>query len=520
MRGMKKGVIAALVCCVLLFSGMASAKAKEEIVISGGDNALAGKFDPTMGYGVWSFDIFHCHLLKVGKENMLEKDLAVAERISPDGLTYTYEIRKDAKFADGRPLTARDVAFTFEKTKSQVSAADLTMLESVKVLDDYTVEFTLSKPWSLFPHIVTYIGIVPEHAYVENYGDKPLCSGAWRIVDFQKGQQLILEPNLYYYGPKSPFKRVSILKLDPDTALAAAQSGQLDFVSVESEFAMHEIEGMTVLALDVLNALAVNLPVIPETTGPDGKTVGNNVTCDIAVRKALNIGINRALLVEQALNGAGKPSYTIGDDVLPWTSRATFEDNRVEEAKKLLEDAGWKDADGDGVREKNGVKARFVVTGRSNDMARYNTVVALSQNAKALGIDIVVKSAPWSEARHARAVPTCWSIGYPSPSDFYLYYHSSQINRGAIGNPPSYSNKRVDESIDNALRATDLAEANAYWQEAEKLAREDVPFLYISRTRNVYFVRDGLRIPDLGKVPGRNQNGAGLENLNEWYWAD
>lgn len=516
---MKRSVIAALVCGAILSCGMAWAKPKEEIVISGGDNAVAGMFDPTMGYGVWAHDIFHCHLLKVGKDNKLEKDLAVSEAISPDGLKYTYEIRRDAKFADGHPLTAQDVAFTFEKTKSRASAADLTMLEGVKVLDDYTVEFTLSSPWSIFPHIVTYIGIVPAHAYTENYGDRPLGSAAWRVLDFQKGQQMILEPNPHYYGPKSPFRRVSIFKLDADTALAAAQSGQLDFVAVEPEFALNEVKGMKLLTLDVLNSLAVNLPVIPEGIGPDGKKVGNSVTCDAAVRKALNIGINRRLLVEQALNGMGKPAYSIGDD-LPWTSRTTFEDNRVEEAKKILEDAGWKDIDGDGVREKNGVKARFVATGRSNDMGRYNTMVALAQNAKALGIDIAVKSAPWAEARHARAIPTCWSIGYPSPADFYLYHHSSQINRGVIGNPASYSNAKVDELIDAALRATDQAEADRFWKEAEKTAAQDVPFLYVCRTQNVYFVREGLQIPSLGKVPVRNQGGAGLENLNEWYWSE
>ena len=76
---MRKVVVATVILGVLLLCGAALAKSKEEIVISGGDNALAGKFDPTLGYGVWSFDIFHCHLLKVGKENMLTKDLAVSE---------------------------------------------------------------------------------------------------------------------------------------------------------------------------------------------------------------------------------------------------------------------------------------------------------------------------------------------------------------------------------------------------------------------------------------------------------
>ena len=285
---MKKSILAALLVSVALCG---TAAAKDEIVISTGVNMVAGKFDPTTGHGVWGPDIFHCHLVKVGADNKLELDLAVSEKVGEGGTTYTYEIRKDAKFADGVPLTAKDVVFTFETAKSKASAADLSAMESVKALDDYTVEFKLSKPWSLFPYVVSFVGIVPAHAYKEGYGDRPLGSGAWKIVDFQKGQQLILAPNEHYYGPKSPFKRVTILKVDEDAALAAAQSGQLDFVYVESEYAHTPVKGMKLLALDVLGALAVNLPVIPETTLADGTKVGNNVTCDPAVRKALNIGI-------------------------------------------------------------------------------------------------------------------------------------------------------------------------------------------------------------------------------------
>ena len=513
---MKKSILAALLVSVALCG---TAAAKDEIVISTGVNMVAGKFDPTTGHGVWGPDIFHCHLVKVGADNKLELDLAVSEKVDEGGTTYTYEIRKDAKFADGVPLTAKDVVFTFETAKSKASAADLSAMESVKALDDYTVEFKLSKPWSLFPYVVSFVGIVPAHAYKEGYGDRPLGSGAWKIVDFQKGQQLILAPNEHYYGPKSPFKRVTILKVDEDAALAAAQSGQLDFVYVESEYAHTPVKGMKLLALDVLGALAVNLPVIPETTLADGTKVGNNVTCDPAVRKALNIGINRAELVERALNGMGKPAYSIGGDTLPWTARIAFEDNRVEEAKKLLDDAGWK-VGPDGVRVKDGVRAEFTVTGRANDMARYNTVVALADDVKKLGIKINAKSAPWAEARKARHTPTCWIIGAPSPSDFYLYYHSSQINKGVIGNPPSYSEPKVDALINNALEVTHRAVSDACWQEAESVASEAVPFLYISRPQNCYLVREGLVIPPLGKVPVKNQGLSIMENLNQWSWAE
>lgn len=153
---------------------------------------VAGKFDPTIGYGVWHPDIFHSHILTVGKDNKLVNDLATKETISADGLTYTYEIRKDAKFADGKTLTAKDIVFTFNKTKERASAADLSMLDSVEAKDDYTVVFHLKKPWSTFPYSLTEIGIVPAHAYTDTYGDKPIGSGAWKVLDFKRISSLSL----------------------------------------------------------------------------------------------------------------------------------------------------------------------------------------------------------------------------------------------------------------------------------------------------------------------------------------
>ena len=147
----------------------------------------------------------------------------------------------------------------------------------------------------------------------------PLGSGAWRIVDFQIGQQMILEPNPHYYGKKSPFKRVTILKVDDDATLAAAKSGQLDFVFIPAEFAAtkQEVPGMKLLTLDTFTSLAINLSVIPEGVASGDEKVGNNVTCDPAIRRALNVGISRQLLVDQALSGMGKPSFTIGGGWLP-----------------------------------------------------------------------------------------------------------------------------------------------------------------------------------------------------------
>lgn len=492
----------------------ADLKAKKEITISAGYNIVAGKFDPTIGYGVWAPDIFHSHILTVGKNNELINDLATESTISPDGLTYTYRIRKDAKFSDGKPLTAKDIVFTFEKTKDQASAADMTMLDKVEAKDDYTVVFSLKKPWSTFPYSLTETGIVPQHAYTAAYGDHPIGSGPWKVLELKKNQQLILVPNEHYYGKKPNFEKVTILRLDEDAALAAAKSGKLDLVYVNGEAAQNTVKGMKILALPTIDSFAINLPTITERT-VDGEKVGNNITSDIAIRKALNIGIDRKKIIENSISGKGVPAFGTSPDV-PWSSNTRFEDNKVAEAKKILEEAGWKDTDGDGIRDKNGLKAQFTVTGRSNDLDRYNTVVALSQNAKELGIDIVPKSEAWSQARKARAIPTCWAFVDLNPINFYRNYHSSQIGKQTIGNPASYSNTEVDREIELAIASVDNKTAQEHWKKAQKLAEQDVPFLTISSPQLVYFVKEGLNIPDLGKLPVRGQGLSILENMNEW----
>lgn len=519
---MKKKFLATLLIGALSLTGCGTDNTpsktaqKDELTITVGRNMVAGKFDPTIGYGVWHPDIFHSHILTVGKDNKLVNDLATKETISADGLTYTYEIRKDAKFTDGKTLTAKDIVFTFNKTKERASAADLSMLDSVEAKDDYTVVFHLKKPWSTFPYSLTEIGIVPAHAYTDTYGDKPIGSGAWKVLDFKKDQQLILAPNEYYYGKKSSFKKITILKVDEDAALASAKSDQLDLVYVDAESSKTKVDHMTVLTMPTVDSFSINLPVIPETT-EDGQIVGNNVTSDIAIRQALNIGINRQAIIDNALSGCGTPAFSTSPEA-PWSSKYTFQDNRVEEAKKLLEDAGWKDTDGDGIREKNGVKAEFTVTGRSNDLARYNTVVALAENAKPLGIHIIAKSEAWAEARKARHTPTCWSFVDLNPIDFYRQFHSSQIGKQVINNPSSYRNAAVDAEIDAALSSNNREDSYRHWINAQDLVEKDIPSLRISFPSLTYYVKDGLHIPEYGKTITRGQGISIIENMNEWTW--
>ncbi len=495
---------------------------KGEVVISVGKYMISGGYDPTVGWGMWGPDPFHSGLHKYNKENKLEKDLATDVKVSSDGKEYIVSLRKDVKFADGKALTAKDVAFTYKTAKEAKSSVDLTFLDSAEALDEYTVKFILNKPYSPFLETTATLGIVPSHVYnKDGYGAAPMGSGPWKVISFQKEQQLIMVPNEHYYGVKPKLKKVTVLNISDDAVVAAAKSGQLDLVFLNPEYADAKVENMRVTVMESIDAFTLNLPMEKERE-ENGVLVGNNVTSDLAIRQALNIGINREEIIKNALNGFGEPTMNYSKHISWVNTELTEKDNRVEEAKSILEKAGWKDTDGDGIREKEGIKAEFTISGRSNDLQRYNTAVALAKDAKKLGINIIAKSMAWSDARKiARNVPTIWAFGDFSPQSFYSYFHSSQIGKNVINNPAMYNNPVVDEHITAAFSATDwnvaIKELKLAQWDGKTGPKVDIPYLWITAVKVPYLVNEKL---DLGNI-GINERGQGmgiLSSIDEWSW--
>ncbi len=154
-------------------------------------------------------------------------DLATDMNVSDDGMTWTVTIRDDVKFTDGEPLTAEDVALTYNTLRDTSSVNDFTMLEEATALDNTTVEFDVTRPYSIWPYTMAITGIVPEHAYGPDYGSNPIGSGRYIMKQWDKGQQVILTANPDYYGDEPEMKTVTVLFMDEDAAYAAALSGQV-----------------------------------------------------------------------------------------------------------------------------------------------------------------------------------------------------------------------------------------------------------------------------------------------------
>jgi len=479
-------------------SAIESAGVQDTLTIYVGAEPEDG-FDPMTGYGsTGAYTFFHSRLLRFDKDMKLQPDLASEWKISGDGLTYTYKLRDDVVFSDGSPLKASDVAFSYLTARDGGSSSlDLTKIADAKATDDYTVEFTLSERFSSFESITGKLCIVPAAGYDEQqYRTNPIGSGPFKLVQWDKGQQLIIEPNEKYYGTISPFKQITVLFLDGEAVLANAQSGMLDVAMISPEYATATVDGMHLETFATIDTRGFNLPTQPQAT-VEGKVVGNNVTCDRAIRKALVIGVDRQAIIDNALNGIGTATTALITQV-PWANEAcSFEDGRVDEAIKLLEDAGWV-AGSDGVREKDGVRAEFSITGRTDDLQRYNLAQGFAQEAEKLGIKINATAEAWDKCKEiSENVPTCWGTGdYDPAGDLTGYYQT-----GASTNHAQYSNPAVDAHIEDAQKAVTTEAAIEEWKKVQwdgKTGPEsedgDFPCIWLANIDHTYFVRDGLNL--------------------------
>ncbi len=483
-------------------------------------------YDPTLGWGRYGSPLFQSTLLRRDADLKLVNDLATDHKVSADGLTWTVDIRTDAAFSDGTPVTAQDVAYTFTTAARSGGLTDVTALKEAVATDADTVELRLKQPQSTFVNRLVSLGIVPQKGHGAGYAQKPVGSGPFTFVQWDKGQQLIVERNEDYYGEKPAFARVVFVFSDEDATMAAAKAGQVQMAAVPSSLARTTVAGMTLTPVTSVDNRGMVFPYIADTgkKTDKGYPIGNNVTSDKAIRQAINYGINRQALVDGVLEGFGTPA-TGPVDSMPWYEpRSAIKDNDAEKAKALLEAAGWKDGDGDGVRERNGVKATFNLIYPASDSLRQGLALAVADMVKPLGVQIVTKGESWDvidTRAHADAILFGW--GSHDPTEMYNLY-SSKMAGVEYFNAGYYSDKTVDASLDAALGAVDQNVATQHWKAAQLdsagvgfTASGDAAWAWLVNLKHTYYVDNCLNIG----TPQVEPHGHGwpiTAGISSWKW--
>lgn len=487
----------------------------------------AAGFDPLVAWGCGEHvhePLIQSTLITTDEDLNFVNDLATDYLCSSDGLVWTFTIRDDVVFSAGEPLSARDVAFTVNGAiDSAMSEADLSMVDRAVAVNDTVVELHLNKPHNALLYTLAVLGIVPEHAYGPEYGRNPIGSGRYVLERWDKGQQVIFTANPKYYGRKPSMERVVVVFMDEDAALAAVQKGEVDIAYTYATHARQAFEGYELAAYKTVDSRGVSLPSVPAggtklVEGDMAFNTGNDVTADVAVRRAINCGLDRDAVIEHVLDGYGKVAYSVGDG-MPWSSPDMKVELDREKAARLLDEAGWKRGE-DGVRSRDGVRAAFDIWYSSDDSVRQALANEFANQMAELGLEVTPRGGSWDEIYlHQFSQPVLWGWGSNSPVEVYELNYST-----GWGNYSCYESEITDAYLDEALAQTDVEASYEYWRKAmwdgvEGVAPQGAAtWAWIANVDHLYFKRQGLDVAH--QKPHPHGHGWSLvNNVDAWSWA-
>lgn len=481
-------------------------------------------FDPLLGWSHGSYLLLHSPLLKQNADLSWQNVLTQAVTPNQDGKGWLIRLKPDLKFSNGAPLTAEDVAFTYNSAAQGGGKIDMGNFVSAKVLSPTEVAITLSAPQSTFVNVLGSLGIVSKRDYdAKAYARHPVGAGPYRLVSFLPGQQLVVEANPYYAGGNNDFKRLVFVFIDEESAYAAAQSSQLDVVRIAPSLAPTVPASLKLWVRPSVENRGIVFP-IPPAGGKDAKgyPIGNDVTSDVAVRRAINYAIDRKLLADQLLEGHAIPAYSAVEG-LPWLNKATaFKDGDAAHANALLDEAGWK-MGSDGIRHKGDLRAAFTLWYTSGDSTRRDLAEAVRAMLKPIGLEVSLKSGSWEQVeREMHANPVLMGWGSLDPMELYHHYQSGS---GGVEfyNPGYYSNPVVDGHLKQALNAPNWQAAVPFWQQVEWDGKTgagvqgDAAWAWLLNVQHTYLAN---RCIDLGKgAPEIHGSWSLLNNLQDWRWT-
>ena len=301
--------------------------------------------DPSMDISATGLNvlqnIFYA-LTKIESDGSVTPLIAKSWKSSTDSKTWTFVIDEKAKFSDGTPVTAEDVMWTFDKIRNDAKSPTrsyLGLVEKISVLDGNSVQIALKQPFAIFDRQATLLSILPKAAYekmgAEAFARKPIGAGPFRVVEWVKDDQIVLEPVPNHWKEQPKLKRL-VFKPVPSEAsrTAALQSNAVDVVAVLPPPVVEQLKTRP-------NVKIVNIP--SNRVVYMGMNVKNPVLNDLKLRQAIDMAIDRNAIANQLLRGLGAPASQINAPVT-----FGFDEARKptaynpERAKQLIKESNYK----------------------------------------------------------------------------------------------------------------------------------------------------------------------------------
>ncbi|WP_349879247.1 ABC transporter substrate-binding protein [Micromonospora sp. HUAS YX12] len=461
--------------------------------------ATAGEPDtlnPVLNYGVDGASLIFDGLVARDARNELAPALArELPTVSADGKTVTAKLREGVLFHDGTPLTAQDVVFTYQAVLDpavdSTLRSDLDMLASVTAPDPATVVFTLKYAYAPFLQRLA-LGIVPAKAFAgqdvnkAGFNRKPVGTGPYRVTSWTPGDRLVLAANETYWGGKPANSGVVVAFVADDNVRAQRmRAGEFDAAELAPKLAsgFEGRNGYRVHKVPTADYRGVMLPM------------GNPVTADLAIRKALNVAVDRQAMVTGVLGSAGEPAFGPVPPTSPYAepSIAGRPAADIAAATAALDAAGWTPGP-DGIRVKDGRTAAFALMYPATDSLRKELALAVTADAKKVGIKVTPEGLTW-DAITPRMKSDALIMGYGTPYDpdfvSYKLFSSAFAGQGFF-NPGSYRSAITDAALRDGRDNADPAARKAAYATFQKQLAADVPWVFLTYLQHTYVLKDAV----------------------------
>ncbi len=459
---------------------------QQALVLAGGESTNPRDYDPATTHGSGDKRVFS-GLVSFDPHLNLTPDLAETWDLNPDGTIYTFYLRKNAKFHNGRPVTAGDFLYSWERALSPALASDTALtylgdivgarelaagqtdhLSGVQVLDDHTLQVTIDAPKPYFLLKLTYpTAFVVDRANVESGPDwfrKPNGTGPYKLIEWKRFEQMTYQanPDFYLGAPSIPY---IIVKLYAGDSQRMYETGEVDITSVYS------VERF----LDPTEPLHSELVTgVSLCTGYVVFDVTQPPFDDVNVRRAFSIAFDRQKYIDVVLSGRALPAIGPFPPGLPGfdiSLRGLPHD--PEQARKLLAASKY-----------GGPQALPLITYTDAGIGSYVNadVAALAQMwQQTLGVQITVENLEPNDyydriyaGQHGQIFGGGWCADYPDPENFadVLFHSASQQNTGGYANP------QLDSLLEAARIERDVTKRIQMYQQAEQIIVDDAPVLF------------------------------------------
>lgn len=483
----------------------------------------SGVFNPVLSDTQYDGNVnalVYSALLKFDKNQNLENDLAESYEVAEDNLSFTFKLRKNAKWHDGTPVTANDVAFTFTSiaNKDYTGAAygdverlkgakayhegNADTIEGIQVVDEHTIKFEFEEVYA--PGLISLgnTGIIPKHIWekvdVANWKEStellnnPVGCGPYKMQKFESGQYVELDRFEDFYDEQAKTKRFIFKVTNQETAQAELMNGTVDIADVST------LKNMDIKLLEDKGLKVTSYP--NKLFQYMGFNLRDKRFQDKNLRQAFMYAINRSLMVDKLIEGNG---VIVNTPILPssWaypeSDSLNNYDHDINKAKELLEQAGWTDKDGNDIVE-NAKNEELVVELKypTGNKTREQIAPIVQASLKEIGVKVELSSMEFSTVMDQVVGNHDFDLYLmgnmqgldPDPKPFWHSTSASDKQGVYAWNISGFKNTGADKLMEEGLSTLNINERKKIYAEYAKLMNEELPWTYFfcQNTRIAY----------------------------------